>query len=168
MINKLYARFIVLLVFAMLTSCSRKPENMVSFVKNFNEIIQTQQNLIFTFNQDIVDAEKIGDWDSVEYIKFSPEVKGRFRWSAVNELVFSPAKKFAPSTNYEAELTKEIFKKAKNAKLYLGDEYKHIKFHTAYLSPQELSAFWAKGNSGSGVVIRLGISFNFIVNPKQL
>jgi hypothetical protein len=168
MINKFNARFIVLVVFAILASCSRKPENMVSFVKNFNETVQNQQNLIFTFNQDIIDAEKIGDWDSVEYIKFSPEVKGRFRWAATNELVFSPAKGFAPSTDYEAEFTKQLLKKTKNSKLYLGDEYEEFKFHTEYLAPQELSAFWAKGNSGSGVVIRLGISFNYKVDPKQL
>ncbi len=168
MINKINARFIVLVAIVMLTACSRKPENMVSFVKNFNETVRTQQNLIFTFNHDIIDSDKIGDWDSVEYVKFSPEVKGRFRWSAANELIFSPAKGFAPSTDYKGEFTKEVLKKAKNKKLYLGEEYESISFHTEYLTPQDVSAFWAKGNSGSGVVIRLGISFNYKVNPKQL
>lgn len=168
MINKFSARFIVLVVLAALASCSRKPENMVSYVKNFNETIQTQQNLVFTFNQDVISEDAVGDWDSIEYIKITPKVEGRFRWSATNELVFSPAQGFTPSTEYEAEFTKQVLKRATNKKLYLGDEYESIKFHTEYLMPQELSAFWAKGNSGSGVVIRLGISFNYRVDPKQI
>lgn len=168
MINKFNARFIVLALSILIASCSKKPENMVSYVKNFNETVQTQQNLVFTFNQEIFNGETIGDWDSTEYITFSPKVEGRFRWSSSSELIFSPARGFAPSTEYEASFTNKLLKKAENSKLYLGDEFEDFKFHTEYLAPQELSAFWAKGNSGSGVVIRLGISFNYKVNPKQL
>ena len=79
MINKYSTRFIALLCFALLVACSRNPKNMVSYVKNFNQSIQTQQNLIFTFNNDIVAAEQVGDWDSTEYLEINPPVKGRIR-----------------------------------------------------------------------------------------
>lgn len=169
MINKFSARFIILLFSILVVACSKKPENMVSYVKNFNQTIQGQQNLVFTFNQEVFNNEEaLGEWDSTEYITFSPKIEGRFRWSSSNELIFSPARGFSPSTDYEASFTKKLLKKAENSKLYLGNEFETFTFHTEYLAPQELSAFWAKGNSGSGVVIRLGIMFNYKVNPKQL
>lgn len=167
MINKYSTRFIALLCFALLVACSRNPKNMVSYVKNFNQAIQTQQNLIFTFNNDIVSADQVGDWDSTEYLEIDPPVKGRFRWAAQNELVFSPAQGFLPSTEYTAEFTKKVLAKAENKKLYLGDEYKEFKFHTDYLAPQDISGFWAKGKNG-GIIIRVAANFNYSIDPKQL
>lgn len=167
MINNNSTRFIVLLCFALFISCSRNPKNMASYVKNFNESIQTQQNLIFTFNNDMVPADKVGEWDSTEYLEIDPPVKGRFRWAAQNELVFSPAQGFLPSTDYTAEFTKKVLANAENKKLYLGDEYKELKFHTEYLAPQDINGFWARGKNG-GIVVRVGINFNYSIDPKQL
>lgn len=167
MINKLNALLIALLL-ATLLSCSRNPINMVSYVKNFSEVIQTQQNLVFTFNHDVIDAESVGKWDSAEYIQLSPKVEGRFRWSSRRELVFSPAKGFRPSTEYKAEFSKKVLKKAENKKLFIGKEYEAVKFHTEYLQPDAISAFWAKGKDGNGIVIRLGVNFNYEVDPAQL
>lgn len=168
MIYKFNARLLTVLVLVLLFSCSRSPKNMVSFVKNFSEIIQTQQNLVFTFNHKMVDEEELGQWDSSAYVEISPKVAGRFRWSSTKELVFSPAAGFKPSTKYTATFTKKILKKAGNDKLYFGKEYQQIKFHTDFLQPQGINAFWAKGKSGNGVVIRIGITFNYEVDPASL
>jgi alpha-2-macroglobulin len=167
MINK-FSALIASLLLISLIACNRNPKNMVSFVKNFTETVQTQQNLIFTFSHDIVNEDEVGKWDSTEYIKLSPKVEGRYRWSSPRELVFSPAKGFKPSADYTAEFTGKVFSKATNGKLFLGKEYKTIKFHTEYLKPEALNTFWAKSKDGNGIVIRLGISFNYEVDPAQL
>ncbi|HYG15743.1 MAG TPA: hypothetical protein VEC12_08325, partial [Bacteroidia bacterium] len=167
MLLKISPRFAALFL-VIFFSCSRNPKNMVSFVKNFTDVIQTHQNLIFTFSHDMVGEDELGKWDSAEYIKISPKVPGRFRWSNTKELIFSPAVGFNPSTKYSAEFTGTVLKEAKDEKLFIGKEYKKLDFHTEYLQPTEVNAFWAKGKGGNGVVIRLGLNFNYEVDPGQL
>ena len=67
------------------------------------EINQTQ-NLVFTFNKDLVPVSELNTWYSTDYIEFSPKVEGRFKWTAPNELVFSPAVGFDPAL-YQCRFT---------------------------------------------------------------
>lgn len=71
---------------------------------NFTEEIVPDQNLSFTFASDLVPDSLTQKWDTLPYIKFTPEVKGKFRWNAPNELIFSPVEPFAPSTDFTARI----------------------------------------------------------------
>ncbi|HWZ22206.1 MAG TPA: Ig-like domain-containing protein, partial [Cytophagaceae bacterium] len=98
--------------------------------KNFNEEIELQQNLVFNFNKDLVPDSLVNVWVEDAYVTFTPEVKGKFKWTAKDELIFSPDISFAPCTDYKAELTDKIIKKAA-VKYALPDE-KSYNFHTPY------------------------------------
>ncbi len=155
---------------ALANACSRLPENEVVLEsRNFSDLVQQEQNLRFTFNKDLVDVSLVGDWDSTEYIEFDPPVAGKFKWSATNELTFSPENGFAASTDYSAQLQKELFRLSDNGKLYLAKESEEkIAFHTPYLQAENLSAFWSRNDQSGAIEISGILRFNYPVEAASL
>ena len=83
-------RFLLSLLGLFLFSCLSRNEVRISN-RNFGDEIEQQQNLIFTFDKDLVPDSLLNNWDTIPYVNFSPSVKGKFKWNTVRELVFSPA-----------------------------------------------------------------------------
>ena len=135
--------------------------------KNFNEEIELQQNLVFNFNKDLVPDSLINVWMEDAYVTFTPEVKGKFKWTAKDELIFSPDISFLPCTDYKAELTDKIVKKAVE-KYSLPDELIYA-FHTPYLNLVSAGLFWAKNDNNKSITeLRTELAFNAKVNPAEL
>src|SRR3712207_3718128 len=98
-------RYLLWLVLSPLwLACSSNKVEILN--RNFGEEIAQQQNLLFTFNEDLIADSLVGRWDSTSYIEFQPAVRGKYKWTAANELMFSPDLGFRPSTDYKATLTK--------------------------------------------------------------
>lgn len=133
--------------------------------RNFTEEIAVQQNLVFTFNTNIVKDSLIDIWKREDYIKFTPEVKGKFKWTATNELVFSPETGFKPSTDYKAEITDKVVE-ASTEKLKLGDDIT-FSFHTPYLNLLGTDIFWVM-NKQNIPELRMNLNFNYPVNPAEV
>src|SRR5687768_5955939 len=89
-----------------LTACNQTSVKLV-YTSAKGEI-EPIQNLVFTFDKPLINDSLAGSWDSTEYIRFTPEIKGRFRWEKPDQLVFSPAMPFMPATEYKAELQSEL------------------------------------------------------------
>ncbi|MBC8110255.1 MAG: alpha-2-macroglobulin family protein, partial [Verrucomicrobia bacterium] len=156
--------FAHLVMVLLLFSCG-KGDKVRVVNKNFSEEVNLQQNLIFSFSHDLVADSLVNNWDSTAYIEFEPKVRGKFKWTAPDELVFSPDMGFAPATEYKATLTSEVLKKEKKT---LGlDNEKTFNFHTPYLNIEKVTAFWAKSVSGSPQ-IRYQMAFNYKVNPAEV
>ena len=155
--------YVVLAVF--MTACSGKNVIKVS-TRNFTDEINQFQNLVFEFNNDLVTDSMLNIWDSTEYIAFLPEVKGKFRWEGKNQLVFSPAQGFAPSTDYSAKLSNNLANHLLKKKRISAEE---MKFHTTYLKISAMNGYWAMAEENTGqVVIKLEVTFNYPVDPNQL
>jgi hypothetical protein len=134
---------------------------------NFTEEIVPDQNLSFTFASDLVPDSLTQKWDTLPYIKFTPEVKGKFRWNAPNELIFSPAEPFAPSTDFTAELTGNLLKHSPQKRGLPKDRI--VKFHTPYLMLGNAQFFYALSQKNPGAVeIRANVVFNCKVKPADL
>src|SRR5437868_7089351 len=88
-------------------SCIRKNEVDVTS-RNFETIVDEQQNLVFGFNKDLYPDSLLQRWDSTQYIEFSPAVRGAFKWSSSSELQFSPSEGFQPGMDYTAVVTKRV------------------------------------------------------------
>ena len=88
--------------------CACKGNKVDISSRNFQDEIAQQQNLTFTFSHDLVGDTLLDKWDTTHYLEFEPKVRGKFKWTAANELTFSPDAGFAPSTDYKAEVTGEI------------------------------------------------------------
>ncbi len=94
--NYSYRTFLFLsILFPLLLGCSRLSFNEVAVVsRNFGDEVQQTQNLTFTFNKDVVSGNYVDEWDSTQYVRFKPAVRGKFKWTAPNELLFSPTVAF--------------------------------------------------------------------------
>lgn len=157
--------FALLLPF--LLNCSRLPFNEVTVVgRNFGDEVQQTQNLTFSFNKNVVPATQTGEWDSTQYVRFKPAVRGKFRWTAPNELVFSPAVAFDPATEYRAELTDNILKRSDEKGLKVsGDD---IAFHTPYLQLTGLESWWTKSRETGQPVAKARLAFNYPVSTADV
>lgn len=100
--------------------------------------------MVFTFNKDLVQESRLGIWDSTQYIDFSPAVRGKFKWTAPNELVFSPVAALAPATKYKAVLTDVLPSHVGKEKKYDVDN-EDVAFHTPYLQLTDLQSWWMRG-----------------------
>lgn len=155
-----------------LTYCSRLPFNEVAVVgRNFDDEVQQTQNLTFTFNKNVgpgLDSPEgaSAEWDSTPYIRFKPAVRGKFKWTAPNELIFSPTVAFAPATNYQAELTDDLLKRSKQKDLKVSSD--DISFHTPYLQLTSSESWWSRSRESGQAVARVRLNFNYPVNPADV
>lgn len=166
--RKTSAAAFFLILFAALTfnSCSSLNEISISGT-NFTDEISQSQNLIFTFNKDIVSESALNDWDSTQYVHFEPAVRGKFKWSAPNELVFSPIAGFNAATKYTAKLTELLVDKAdKDKKLSVSKD--PLDFHTPYLQLVETESWWTISQENERQEARLRLVFNYPVNSQNV
>ena len=156
-----------LLIFLFLfNSCSSLNEIRIAGT-NFTDEISQSQNLVFTFNKDLVNESQLDSWDSTQYVQFEPAVKGKFKWTAPNELVFSPVGGFGSATAYKAKLTNLLLNHADKEEKYnvTGDP---VNFHTPYLNLVEIESWWALSKESGRQEARLKLIFNYPVNAQNL
>ena len=144
-----------------LSACSKNSATL-SFTNAKGEV-PLLGNLVFRFNQSMINDSLLNNWDSTDYFKFEPAIKGRFRWQAPDELVFSPSEPLAPATNYKASAKNALFKYSKYNSLKGGD----ISFHTPGLSLDNAQVNWV-GESGTTATAQLELVFNYAVNPDDI
>lgn len=147
-----------------ISSCSKLNEVGIS-ARNFEDEIQQAQNLVFTFNKDLVEEKDLDNWEAVEYVKIEPKVEGVFKWTAKNELVFSPSNGFKPATAYKAVLSKPLLNKSATKNYSLDNET--LEFHTPYLQPKKIETYWMKDTDGKPTA-KVKIAFNYPVQKNEL
>jgi uncharacterized protein YfaS (alpha-2-macroglobulin family) len=165
--NFIFKSIIIAFTAISIFSCSKKGQIEIKST-NTSEEISLQQNIVIEFSEDIVGDSALDSWTEAQLVTFTPAVKGMFKWTASNELTFSPASSFAASTDYKAEISDLILKEAEDKKLSLGDEIE-FKFHTPYLNLVQIDNYWAKKESNKSVnEVRMTLTFNYKINPAQL
>ncbi|MBS1774032.1 MAG: alpha-2-macroglobulin family protein [Bacteroidetes bacterium] len=135
--------------------------NKLKVTKNFNDEIELQQNLVFSFNKDIYPDSLLQLWDSTAYLEFTPKIKGSFKWNSSSELMFSPSEPFSPETEYKAVMSNKVLKRSKRKyQLDIAD----FAFHTAPLRVNSANLQWTRGQSIANVMVQLDLMFNYKVN----
>jgi len=148
-------------------SCTNLSNTIKLDHTNFTQEIVPDQNLSFTFASDLVPDSLTQKWDTTEYIKFTPAVKGKFKWNSTKELIFSPEQPFPESTDFTAQLTSNLFMHSK-LKMALPKE-NIFKFHTPYLMLGNAQMFYSLSQKNPGAVeIKTNIEFNCKVKPSDL
>ncbi len=104
--NFIFASFLLTL----LLSCNTQSDQLRVESANFDQQIDPVQNLEFNFNHDIAPDSIIGQWSQEKYLRFNPEIAGRFMWNSHHQLVFSPASSFKPNTDYTAAMLQDLLK----------------------------------------------------------
>ena len=128
------------------------------------EEIDPYSNLVFTFDEDVVGDARLNRWDTTRYVRFSPAVRGKFKWTGPRELTFSPAEPFRPSTVFAARLQPATLPSGKQ-QLPLGRD----KFHTPYLALGDPQVFYTTSPRAVGTTeLRANLVFNYPVRPADL
>ncbi|MGA0557016.1 MG2 domain-containing protein [Larkinella sp. VNQ87] len=147
------------------TTCSHLSNSVRLLNQNFEDEVARNQNLVFTFSKDLVPEGRLNEWDSTQYVVFEPAVAGSFKWTAPNELVFSPAVAFKPATAYKAELNDALVRQQNETSYTLDNET--IAFHTPYLQLTDTEFWWTRGETGRPVV-KARLNFNYPVSGAEL
>ncbi len=153
----------MLLCLLLCGSCNEEDELFVA-KKNFESEVEQLQNLVFSFNKDVYPDTLLQCWDSSAYIEFTPKIRGQFKWNSSSELVFSPAEKLAPGTDYTARLTPQLTNKAKQRWPIRKEE---IRFHTAPLRVTGSTISWTRGKAMSNTVVQIDFDFNYEVEVSE-
>jgi alpha-2-macroglobulin len=156
---------LVALLPLLLTTCARMSSDVQLVGRNFDDEVQQTQNLIFTFNRNVVPVSQLDSWDSTQYVRFVPAVRGKFRWTAPNELVFSPAVAFDLATDYRAELTSELGRQTAEKRAVSGEP---VAFHTPYLELQNTEVWWARNRQSGRAEAKARLRFNYAVDAGQV
>ncbi|MBC8153099.1 MAG: alpha-2-macroglobulin family protein, partial [Bacteroidetes bacterium] len=153
--------------FLVFTHCARLSLNEVAVVgRNFGDEVQQTQNLTFTFNKNIGTDAHLDEWDSTQYVRFKPAVRGKFKWTAPNELVFSPALAFDPATDYRAELTNDVLRYEQGKDLKVASD--EITFHTPYLQLTGVETWWTKSRETGQPVAKSRLNFNYPISSAAV
>ena len=82
-------RFLPLLLLLLAaSSCSKKTarEQAAATVQTDGDEIDPYSNLVFTFDEKVVDEGKLNHWDTTRFVTFSPNIRGKFKWTGDREL----------------------------------------------------------------------------------
>ena len=157
---KFVSAFLLILLF---TACNRTSVKLVYTTAKGE--IEPIQNLVFTFDKPLINDSLAGSWDSTEYIRFTPAVKGRFRWEKPDQLVFSPAMPFMPATEYKADLQSELLEHSAIKKI----DHSTMSFHTPELRMENIFGRWVAESAGSSrPVPEIDLFFNYEVSVTNL
>src|SRR6476661_4004116 len=157
---------LLLLLLASVSSCSKKSaqEQAAEQAKGDGEEIDPYSNVVFTFDQAVVNDAQLNRWDTTQYVQFTPAVRGKFKWTADRELTFSPLEPFRPSTVFNAALRTAVLPSGKQ-KLELDRR----KFHTPYLGMAAPQVFYGRSQRATGTAeLRANLVFNYPVRPSDL
>ena len=146
------------------TSCNRSTVSLD--YTNAKDEVPALGNLIFRFDQSLVPDSLVDQWDSTDYVEFEPKIAGRFRWEHPDELVFSPARSFAPATSYKATLKDAILRHSKFGRL---KDAGSLSFHTPDLRVDNVNATWVlQDENSTSAIPQIDMQFNYAVNPASL
>jgi len=157
--------YCLLLVAIVLASCTRSGIRVKK--TNFGDEVMRTQNLVFTFNRDLVsDSALMNRWDTTVYMRFEPAIPGKFMWTGKNELTFSPSGPLAPASNYKAIPEASLAAHLQNKLPVISDP---VEFHTPYLVISSTNAYWALSEDPAArIEMRLQVTFNNPVSPAKL
>ena len=153
---------LTILFFLIIIGCSDN-QTVKLIDTNFEDEIQSGQNLSFVFSKPLVGDSVLNRWDSTQYIRFEPKVPGVFKWSSESMLIFSPQAPFAPATSYLLTLTEKLTEKAD---LKLEDD-RTLNLSTPQVEVLSVNTFWSSAREGQ-TLIHLDATFNHQVNTNEV
>ncbi|MCC2548039.1 alpha-2-macroglobulin family protein [Hymenobacter sp. BT175] len=156
-------RLPLLVLLALLCACSRSgPDDKAG--PDGTEIAP-YQNIVFAFDEPL-GAGRVNRWDTVQYVKFEPAVRGKFKWTGDRELVFSPQEPFRPATTFQAQWHPVAMAQLQKGKL---PDLPLARFHTPRLRMHEPQLFWTQSRRAAGTAeMRANLLFNYAVKPADV
>ncbi|MEJ7663032.1 MAG: hypothetical protein WKG07_27545 [Hymenobacter sp.] len=99
---------------------------------------------MFQLDAAVAAEAQLNRWDTTQYVRFEPAVRGKFKWTGERELTFSPLEPFRPTTAFTATLQPQYLLPSQQKSPPALDR---TRFHTPYLELREAQA-WVGGKVG--------------------
>jgi alpha-2-macroglobulin len=131
--------------------------------KNFGAVVNLTENLVFSLNENLSEADDFGHWFTADFIDISPNVAGKFKWKDEKTLIFSPSERFAPATTYKIALNPTAKKYLKTEK---NIDPEPIVFNTPAPKVEKTTLFWTK-SLGQPDQLMAKINFNYAPNTTD-
>ena len=165
---------LLLTLFAAALACSRAGQPLERPETNFTDVIDPEQNLTFTFADDVVPDSLVGRWDTTAALALTPRLPGQVRWTSPRELTFSPRRPFAPATRYTARLLPAALPTPGKGEAgrRLPSETT-FQFRTPDLALTAARAYWAGAATTAGTVpgaaeVRVQVRLSYPVRPADV
>jgi uncharacterized protein YfaS (alpha-2-macroglobulin family) len=156
--------FLCISVAIFFSACSRNTVNLD--YTNAKGEVHRLGNLVFRFDKDLVNDSLLNQWDSTQFISFSPAIRGRFRWEHPNELIFSPSSPLPPATDFSMKFNDEILAYSKFNAIGKTDK---LGFSTPRLKLDNSNVSWVLPDERSTTAVaQLDLYFNYPVNPSTI
>lgn len=157
-----FASLILVGLFLTVYSILQPDVEVVSFVEE-NQEVEVLTNFKIRFSKDMAPQSEVGKWKEKEYVKFTPEIKGKFKWQDSKTLVFSPMEPLKASQKYSAFITDKV---SFGKKLDLDKN--EFDFHTPFFEAKYMEVYWNRiKNQEFRVSPKCKIVFNYKVDPKE-
>ncbi len=161
---KLIRNFTILFAFTfILFSCGG--QNTV-YITEFEPQGEVEQLTTFTiqFSENLAPLDKQGKWLDEEFVKFEPDIEGKFKWTSPSTLLFSPDFALKPIQDYSAKVTNKVLFNS----IYKSD-FETYEFSTKAFEVLKADFFWARiPNRDYTLTVKSNIYFNYAVVPDQL
>jgi len=161
-LNLIFSSILSVLLY---TSCTRS--NVVTITdSNISDTLPQLQNLVFEFSHDLTPDSLTGRWDTIQYLRFEPEVKGLFQWNDKRRLTFSPANGFRAATAYTIHLDNTLLKYSGKG---LSLDQQALRFRTAPLRIDDVQTWWTLSpGSLDRISLQATLNFNYDIDPAVL
>ncbi|MGY2133526.1 alpha-2-macroglobulin family protein [Hymenobacter sp. HD11105] len=158
-----FPRLPLLVLLALLCACSKPSTNNDTAD---GEEISPYQNLVFQLDAAVAEEAQLNRWDTTQYVRFEPAVRGKFKWTGERELTFSPLEPFRPTTAFTATLQPQYLPPSQQKSPPALDR---TRFHTPYLQLREAQAYWGQSRRAAGTAeAHTTLRFNYLVQPSQV
>jgi uncharacterized protein YfaS (alpha-2-macroglobulin family) len=151
--------FVLLLIFG----CG--PSNTVK-VENFSPQGEVEKltNFVIEFSEDLAPPEFQNKWLDEEFVTFSPQISGKFKWTSASTLVFSPDASLEPIQSYSATVNENVLFNTR-----FSPDFEEYNFHTPYFDVTKVDFFWTNiPYQNFTLSVQANIHFNYPVDPKSL
>ncbi len=143
-------------------SCSSNSIKVVSFTPQGE--IKNLTTFTIEFSRDLASKDIQNMWLDDQFVKFDPQIQGKFKWTSGNTLIFSPDVPLQPIQSYEAQVTNKVLF-GNNLSIDEGT----YEFHTEDFDANKAEFFWTNiPNQNYKVSIKANLYFNYPVNPEML
>lgn len=155
-------RIVALFLAVIVAGCASNSVEIVSFSPSGETPMLA--TIEVEFSHDLAPPDRQQEWTTDEYIRFTPALKGRFKWTSARRLMFSPDTPLQPMQSYTAEVRDAVLFSSE-----LSGDFETKEFHTPAFDVKKADLFWTHiPRKYYTVTMQANVRFTYPVQPDRL
>ncbi len=160
-------RTIAFALLFLILSCSTGDTTRLRVVSSFPAgIVPRDTVFVVAFSRGVVPPESLNVWTLTPYMKFSPEVSGKFTWTDTSKLIFSPDGPLPGDTRISATLNTALLARMSGSQGFSGPDA--FQCATPPFTLRGAEFFYDRLDANRQVGIKANLEFSYSVDPQEL